>query len=90
MEWNPTTSEWDELDRHENPWGHYKAATQTPKISEHKPYRAYKPFDGVDPKRWPETHRTLMLFFYGGEWYSMTRDTDWDKWRNDDNHYYAG
>ena len=35
-------------------------------------YRLIKPFDDLDRKKWPNTFMQLMLFFYGGEWYSMT------------------
>jgi hypothetical protein len=54
-------------------------------------YTPYRPFDGVDRKKWPQTFSTLMLFFYGPEWHSMTRwvetPADRERWKTYDYDY---
>jgi hypothetical protein len=37
-----------------------------------KVYRSTRPFDGIDPKKWPNTYQTAMLLYYNPEWHRMT------------------
>jgi len=72
MNWDPYRGIWTTQPVEEPVWmkkRHYSAYVPPP-----------KPWEGLDRNRFPATWNILVMFYYSGDWHSMTRWTQEDSY----------